>query len=227
MTNTNIATCSIQNVSASVVPYVQQFNQFARKTAEAIIGMSETIYQAKTELGKKDSTEKKGKLFKEFCQAIRYDAKSSAVRKLLQIGQMADMLKKHTDQLPNTWTTIYTLTQLGQETLERLISDQLDISTVSAKEAKGLLEQYGDKSENDSTVPEPVAKPKDVAAPEIDDSYSLTIRLESSPTVEKAVLLDDAIKNLLKTLQIKAQVCRSQAIDALLVCDSHSMLKAA
>ena len=137
MTTTSIATCSIQNVSTTVEIYVEQFNQFSRKTAESIIGMAETMYQAKKNLPKSKGNNKLEK-FNEFLTGIRYNPKSSAVRKLLQIGEMADMLKRHSDQLPNTWTTLYTLTQLGQETLERLISNQLVIASVTAKQAQGF-----------------------------------------------------------------------------------------
>ncbi len=45
MTNTAAITCSNQNtISATVAGYVDQFNLFSRKTAEAIIGMADTVF---------------------------------------------------------------------------------------------------------------------------------------------------------------------------------------
>jgi hypothetical protein len=225
-TNTSIATCSIQNVSATVETYVEQFNQFSRKTAENIIGMAETIYQAKKNLVKTTGNNKLEK-YNEFLAGIRYHSKSSAVRKLLQIGEMADMLKRHSDQLPNTWTTLYTLTQLGQETLERLISEQLVIASVTAKQAQGLLEEYGDKSANDSEKSAADKKADKPADAQVDDNFSLTVILDQPPTINQAVMLDKIIRDLLTSLELQAQVTRSKAMDALLIEDSSRDLKAA
>jgi len=226
MSNISIATCSVQSASATVETYVKQFNQFGRKTAENIIGMAETMYQAKRNLVSDKVKNKYGR-FNEFLAGIRYDPKSSTIRKLYQIGEMADMLKRHSDQLPNTWTTLYTLTQLGQATLERLISDQLVTASVTAKQAQGLLEEYGDKSSNDSEPPPTKMKSDESTEVKIDGNYSLTVILDQPPTIAQAVMLDNAIRKLLKSVQIQAVVTRSDSMDALLIQDSSLDLMAA
>ena len=226
MSNISSVTCSVQSASATVETYVKQFNQFGRKTAESIIGMAETMYQAKRNLVSDKVKSKYGR-FNEFLAGIRYDPKSSTIRKLYQIGEMADMLKRHSDQLPNTWTTLYTLTQLGQATLERLISDQLVNASVTAKQAQGLLEEYGDKSSNDSEPPATKKKSDDSAEVKIDGNYSLTVILDQPPTMEQAAMLDNAIRKLLKSVHIQAVVTRSDSMDALLIQDSSLDLMAA
>lgn len=229
MSNTQVATCSIQNViSAAVDGYVQQFNQFSRKTAEAIIGMADTVFKAKNELSPQQ-TSKKGEVdqFKQFCEQIRYHHKSSSIRKLYQIGEMADMLRRHADQLPNTWTTIYTLTQLGQEQLERLITEQKVVASLTAKQACELLETYNPSS--DASVGDRQAKSSKSEQPEpaVDEGYMLTIRLAAAPGLPQAVDFDEKVRALVKSLFSDASITRSDLLDALLIQDSANELKMA
>lgn len=129
MNSVDLTSSAGRPVSPAVTAYVVQFNQYSRKTAEAIIGMAETVFSAKKSLDADplmfDNTPIE---FNQFCRAIGYDPDGSSIRKLIKIGEMADMLKRHTERLPNTWTTLYTLTRLGSETLERLI-DQASIKS--------------------------------------------------------------------------------------------------
>ena len=114
--STNIT--SIQKNQATIEQYVVEFQSFARKTAESIICMAEVVFKAKQELRKLDSKgDKAHEHFSRFCEAIGYNKKTSTIRKLEQIGEMAGMLKSHADKLPNTWTTLYTLSQLGGNVL--------------------------------------------------------------------------------------------------------------
>jgi hypothetical protein len=51
--------------------------------------------------------------------------------------------------------------------------------------------------------------------------------LDQPPTINQAVMLDKIIRDLLKSLELQAQVTRSKAMDALLIEDSSRDLKAA
>lgn len=81
-----------------VTALIKEFNNFAVKTVEGVLAMALTVHKAQ-QLG--DSK------FELFCKGIRYDAKSSAMRKLAVIGAKHEILSKNVAALPATWTTIY------------------------------------------------------------------------------------------------------------------------
>jgi len=188
MSNLNANTFTL-TTSAAVNEYVVEFTQFANKTAQAIIGMGRVVHRAKSTLGKDFGT---------FCAAIRFDKKSSAIRKLDQIGKKADFLEKHADRLPNTWTTVYRLTQLTNDVLEGLIADEVVHPSMSGLEAGRVVhENLGTqpRSKKNTVVAAPMST---IAAN--DGGYTFTIHFGTCPnpdvvaTIEK-VLNDVAINS--------------------------------
>jgi hypothetical protein len=230
MTTTNEITVSQSSnldLAAPYAAYVVQFNQFRSKTAESIIGMAETVYLAKKNLQNANGKGKEKDLqFEEFCKGIRFNGKSSAIRKFLQIGEMADMLKRHADNLPNTWTTIYTLTQLGKDVLEKMIEEQRVIASITAQEAKALI---GEKTESSGDGEAQEAQKGKSAANDstLDEGYTFTLRLDKAPTNEEAVMLNHSIRALMKAKGIEVQVTLSAAMETILSVEIDEMLKAA
>ena len=51
-----------------------------------------------------------------------------------------DKLILYTDLLPNSWTSIYTITQLSSETFDALAMTDTDMSVMSGKQIKSLIE---------------------------------------------------------------------------------------
>ena len=192
-------------ISGDVNKFVKQFNQLSRKTAESVIGMGTVVYEAKTNLGKD--------MFTVFCAEIRYDAKSSAIRKLIQIGAVADVLKKHADKMPNTWTTIYHLSQLGNDVLEQMIESGKIYSAMSGEAAKQLVDTQ--RGVNDSNKPSSKLNNKltDETAAN-DDGYVLTIRFDVIPSREKALMLETMIAGAANL--VECSVSRSTTLDKFL-----------
>ena len=217
MSRVDLASSDGRPVSPAVAVYVDQFNQFSRKTAEAIIGMAETVFNAKKNLDPDppmfDSTPIE---FNQFCRGIRYDPDSSSIRKLIKIGEMAVMLKRHTEQLPNAWTTLYTLTRLGSETLERLIEQHRVVASVTAKEAAELLE--GEKVKTNSKTKNGKTQQAVPAASDLqwNSSYALIVRFPVTPIASQVVKIEAAIRKILSAQQPDAQLARSAELNRML-----------
>lgn len=210
MSNKSIEIISIRNISIlTVADYVDQFNQFSHKTAQNIVGMAETVYRAKSNLDTGKGKHKTHR-FQEFCKGIRYESKSSAIRKFLKIGEMADMLKRHTDQIPNNWTTLYQLTRLGVATLERLIEEQRIVASLTAKQAKLLLDhETGSTKTRNSDEDD-----SHLQTPEVQDtSYSLTIQFDQAPSPSLALQIEDLVQKFINREQMSARCLRSMAMD--------------
>ncbi len=208
-TNTQLTTaCSIQNISSDVQEFVDQFNQFSRKTAESIIGMAEIVYKAKKSLSDSESNGR----FQEFCSAIRFKPKSSAIRKLGRIGEMSDLLKRHSDKLPNTWTTIYTLTHLGSQALEDAIEREDVKANITAAAAVKLLGKNSEKRQKTNTMGE-----DDITndEPAEQDGYALSIRFDATPSPSLASQLEKIVKNFIERESMNARCLRSNSLDNL------------
>ncbi len=215
--NTNIT--SIQKNQATIEQYVVEFQSFARKTAESIICMAEVVFKAKQELRKLDSKgDKAHEHFSRFCEAIGYNKKTSTIRKLEQIGEMAGMLKSHADKLPNTWTTLYTLSQLGGNVLEQMIDQGHVAASITAKEATALLAaQRGQTSKTDKQAKVKISQNanQDVERVE-DDGFSFTVHFDATPSAEMAASLIDNLSSLMKVMPNKPRLAYSKSFESLL-----------
>ncbi len=198
--------------------YVARFNQFSKKTAEAIVGMAETAYLAKKALYPlRDG----GATWERFCSRLNFDSDPSSLRKLIIIGEMADMLKQHTDQLPSAWTTLYKLSQLGSETLKQFIDDGKVGPNVTLKVATDLFNQHQESSGV------PVAKrtpPSAVIENILDDRYSMTIHWANTPKAEDAQAIYKAVAEVLRTNNSDANLSRSRSMVALFTDHVTAML---
>ncbi len=189
----------------SVNEYVDQFNQFANKTAQAIIGMGRVVHRAKSSLGKD---------FDVFCTAIRFKRESSAIRKLDQIGKMADFLDKHANRLPNTWTTVYRLTQLGRELLEEAIAGDVVSPSMSGLEAGRLVHKMlGTQPRSKNNTRASIASIPQQAAN--DSVYAFTIQFDGCPTPDEVATIESVLKDVALNSG-NCSVLRSNPLDVLM-----------
>jgi hypothetical protein len=198
-TQTNVLT-NAQSVNA----YVTEFNLFAAKTADAIIGMGRVVFRAKQNLGSD---------FAKFCKGIRFKETSSAIRKLEQIGRKADFLEKYADRLPNTWTTVYRLTQLGNDVLESAIKNGAVHSTMTGIDAgKLLVQNNGMPASSKRNIKQITAM---AALPANDATYEITLRFDGIPDRAKVQNLEMVVNGLAATTG-NCNVIRSQWLDLLM-----------
>lgn len=130
-----LVTASEAAVAATIEQYATEFRIFSLQTSNAIIKMALVVYKAKSNLNGRGQ-------FLKFCEAIKYQKNSSSLRKLEQIGKHAELLGRHADNLPNTWTSLYTLVQLGDEVLEILLDENKIHSKMTGKEIRDLVAEY-------------------------------------------------------------------------------------
>ena len=108
------ATCDDTTITKrSRQEYVAAFRSDLRNTAQSILEMCRTAYEAKKTLGHFE--------FEDFCNEIGHRAGSSTIRKYVVIGKVYPRLIEHADKLPVSWTSMYLITQIPNEDFERLI----------------------------------------------------------------------------------------------------------
>ena len=184
--------------------YVSEFNLFAAKTADAIIGMGRVVFRAKQNLGSD---------FARFCKEIRFKEKSSAIRKLEQIGRKADFLEKYADRLPNTWTTVYRLTQLGNDVLETAIEKGSVHATMTGIDAGKLLDQFNGVPASSKRNIKQIVSAAPAAAN--DGAYEITLRFDGVPDRAKVQSLEMVVNGLAASTG-NCNVIRSQPLIVLM-----------
>ncbi|TXG75796.1 hypothetical protein E6Q11_06680 [Candidatus Dojkabacteria bacterium] len=109
-----------------------EYSNFAVKTAQATVEMCRVVYEAKNGLSSSE--------YSDFLKDIGHKGETSTIRKYLAIGSQYDKLIQYTNLLPNSWTSIYTITQLSSDTFDALATTDTDMSKMSGKEIKSLLD---------------------------------------------------------------------------------------
>ena len=112
--------------------FLSEYSNFAVKTAQSTVEMCRVVFEAKNGLTRSE--------FLEFLNDIGHKSETSTIRKYIAIGEQYDKLIQYTNLLPNSWTSIYSLTQLSSETFDALASTDTDMSNFSGKEIKSLVE---------------------------------------------------------------------------------------
>jgi hypothetical protein len=108
--------------------YVEMFNLWGRKSAEAVLGLARTLVEAENELSKGE--------FAIFCEEVGITKGSPSYKKLHVIGERVDRLLPVSQSLPDNWTTIYLLASLKQEDFESIREAKLIKPTLKALEIK-------------------------------------------------------------------------------------------
>lgn len=118
-------------VHGSVQEYVNKYHLFAAKTAENALGMCKVVCDAKAYLNEK--------MFKQFCEKIDLNVNSSTISKLLKIGGRYEQFIKYSDRLPNSWTSLYLITDIPAEDFETLIQERITLANVTAGDVNKIL----------------------------------------------------------------------------------------
>ena len=111
---------------------VSDYSHFAVKTAQSTVEMCRVVFEAKTQLSKEE--------FSEFCTDIGHKKEDSTIRKYIAIGAAYERLIQYADKLPNSWTSIYTITQIPSETFNSLAQVGESFAKLSGNQIKALVE---------------------------------------------------------------------------------------
>ena len=111
--------------------FIQDFHGFAKKTAQSTLEMCKVVYDAKHTLTNDN--------FNSFCREIGQKSSDSTIRKYLAIGEKYDDFINYADRLPNSWTSIYKITQIDSTTFSALVSTDNTFATMTAKDIDLLI----------------------------------------------------------------------------------------
>jgi hypothetical protein len=94
--------------------------------------MCRVVSDAKDQLSREE--------FSEFCTDIGHKGEDSTIRKYLAIGAAYERLIQYADKLPNSWTSIYTITQIPSDTFNALAQVGESFAKLSGNQIKALVE---------------------------------------------------------------------------------------
>jgi hypothetical protein len=116
-----------------------EFNAWSKKTAQATLEMCRVVYEAKKELVNQD--------FLKFCNEIGRKGEDATVRKYLKIGEKYEQFYQYAELLPNSWTSIYEITQLPSDVFGALVATDNSMANMTGDQIKLLM---GKKTEDKS-----------------------------------------------------------------------------
>lgn len=127
MSNTKpLVPISFQNTNSIVGPtvleYAKRYQTFLNKTAESILSLTETVYEAEKNLSYDD--------FKVFKEEVGLNSKAT-VSKFLAIGKNVSLLRPYCKKLPYSWTTLYRLVRMKQFQFDK-VKDSLTTEMTAA-----------------------------------------------------------------------------------------------
>jgi hypothetical protein len=111
--------------------YVDRYRKFARSTAESIIGLGQTVYEASEKLAMSE--------MREFCAQVGIEHNGATYRKMRQIGTQADMLVQHLEMLPNNWTTVYEVAKMDSTQFQSLVESNILSPTVTMRQINDVV----------------------------------------------------------------------------------------
>ena len=117
---------------SSIDRYISEYQLFAVKTAKSTLEMCRVVHEAKESLVKDE--------FAKFCNHIAQKPENSTIRKYLAIGERYQQLIDCAELLPNSWTSIYLITQIPAETFNALVATSSDMSSFTGKDIQKLID---------------------------------------------------------------------------------------
>jgi hypothetical protein len=140
---------SDSNINVSVYmserdKFTSQFNTWSKKTAQSTLEMCRVVYEAKKEL--------EGQDFLKFCNAIGRKGEDATVRKYLKIGEKYEQFNQYAELLPNSWTSIYEITQLPSEVFDALVATENSMANLTGEQIKLLKGSNSDGKSKSSTT---------------------------------------------------------------------------
>lgn len=125
--------------------FTSEFNAWSKKTAQSTLEMCRVVFEAKKELESQD--------FLKFCNAIGRKGEDATVRKYLKIGEKYGKFYQYANLLPNSWTSIYEITQLPSEMFETLVTTENSMANMTGAQIKELMGKgTEDKSKSDASI---------------------------------------------------------------------------
>jgi hypothetical protein len=128
--NAMTTSVTVQNGAEIVAPIyadlVQRYYSFAKKSAENIIKLAETLVEAKDKLS---DTE-----LQKFCNDVGLQYEGSTYKKLMKIGAEASRFEPFVERMPNNWTTLYKLAKLDKGAFDLVANDNRFTTTMTASE---------------------------------------------------------------------------------------------
>lgn len=109
-----------------------EFSALSAKTARATLEMCKVVSEAKAALSQSE--------FAKFCESINQKEEDSTIRKYLAIGSHYDAFIAYADRLPNSWTSIYLITQIPADKFDELIAKAASLKSLTAVQIKKLLD---------------------------------------------------------------------------------------
>lgn len=170
--------------------FVQDFHGFVKKTAQSTLEMCKVVYDAKHTLTNDN--------FDSFCREIGQKSSDSTIRKYLAIGEKYDDFINYADRLPNSWTSIYKITQIDSTTFSALVSTDNTFATMRAKDIdllinpnKSIQSKSTQNSSNQSTAAA-TAESNVVASDEVTDTENDASDADIEPQSKADDLQDSA-----------------------------------
>jgi hypothetical protein len=153
--------------------YKAEFNQWSKKTAQASLEMGRVVYEAKKELESQD--------FLKFCNEIGRKGEDATVRKYIKIGEKYDSFYQYADLLPNSWTSIYEITQLPSDVFEALVATDNSMANMTGEQIKLLM---GKKSEEKSVAAQTTETAQSTETAQTTEAVQTTETAQSTETVQ-------------------------------------------
>jgi hypothetical protein len=135
-----------ENIAARTrTEYADAFKVSMKRTAESTLSMCRVVYEAKKTLSDCD--------FTDFCSDIGYKDSSPAIRKFTVIGKLYPRLVLALDRLPDSWTSIYEITQIPASIFERMIKDGDSFRHMKGSDLRRVIQYAKPKQTLESYVP--------------------------------------------------------------------------
>ncbi len=125
------APSQVPAVAKTCEAFTIEFSALSAKTAQSTLEMCRVVSEAKATLSAEE--------FEVFCECIGQEASDSTIRKYLAIGSHYDAFIAYADRLPNSWTSIYLITQIPADKFEELIANAASLKSLTAVQIKKLM----------------------------------------------------------------------------------------
>jgi hypothetical protein len=188
--------------------FLNDFRDFAVKTAKSTLEMCRVVYQAKQSLAKEE--------FLMFCNDIGHKSEDSTIRKYLVIGERYSDFIAHADLLPNSWTSIYKITQIPSETFDALVMSGYNMSSMNGKQIDALkaidnnnLSVTTSNKKSQISVATTASTITSLNSNVNSDTYEVLIRFKTEPSNDDWWNLTEEIEQIISKHKLNVEVTDS------------------
>lgn len=116
----------------AIQPYVEEFSNFVKKTAENYLKVCLVFKKANRDLQKDE--------FQFF--SLKVGVSQSKASKLVKIGSRYDEFMEMVESMPVNWTTLYKLTELDKERVKELVEERVIYPEVTSLSLCKRVEEF-------------------------------------------------------------------------------------